>query len=89
MCFEIDGADAGRDEATEAAEPARFLGSRVRRSEEDDTANLGGQAVVINDLVGNYLCYRTNMSLPGWLLITGLDPTTGILNVEILTWTIP
>lgn len=51
--------------------------------------NLGGQAVVINDLVGNYLCYRTNMSLPGWLLITGLDPTTGILNVEILTWTIP
>jgi hypothetical protein len=51
--------------------------------------NLGGQPVVINDLVGSYLCYRTNMALPGWLLITALDPTTGILNVDIFTWAIP
>jgi hypothetical protein len=51
--------------------------------------NLGSTPITIDNLVGNYICYRTNMSLPGWLYINALDPENGNLNVEIHTWLIP
>jgi hypothetical protein len=38
---------------------------------------------------GIYLCYRTNMALPGWALVTGFDPDSSTLDLQILTWTIP
>jgi hypothetical protein len=51
--------------------------------------NLSSAPINVDNLVGNYLCYRTNMSLPGWLYINALDPENGNLNVEIYTWLIP
>lgn len=56
---------------------------------ECQSLNLSKSPVVVDNLAGNYLCYRTNMALPGWLLINGTDAETGALNVEILTWAIP
>ena len=51
--------------------------------------NLSSAPITVDSLVGNYFCYQTNMSLPGWLYINALDPENGNLNVEIYTWLIP
>lgn len=51
--------------------------------------NLSSAPITIDSLVGNYICYRTNMALPGWLYINTLDPNNGNLNVEIQTWSMP
>lgn len=51
--------------------------------------NLSSEPVTVDSLVGNYFCYQTNMSLPGWLYINALDPENGNLNVQIFTWLIP
>ncbi len=56
---------------------------------ECQSLNLNRNPVVVDNLIGNYLCYRTNMALPGWLLVNGIDPESGALSVEILTWAIP
>jgi hypothetical protein len=53
------------------------------------TANLSLEAIAVDNLLGSFICYRTNMALPGWALVNGLDPDTGVLNLEILTWSIP
>lgn len=57
----------------------------------DDCRSVGlsSDPLVVDNLVGNFICYRTNMALPGWALINGLDPETGLLNLEIFTWSIP
>jgi hypothetical protein len=51
--------------------------------------NLSAAPITVDSMVGNYLCYQTNMSLPGWMYINSLDPENGQLNVEIYTWLIP
>lgn len=51
--------------------------------------NLSSDPISANSLTGNYICYRTNMALPGWMYINTLDTETGNLNVEIYTWLIP
>lgn len=51
--------------------------------------DLSAESLVVDNQVGNYICYRTNMALPGWALINGLDPETGFLNLEIFTWSVP
>ena len=51
--------------------------------------NLTSEPLTVDSLVGNYLCYQTNMSLPGWLYINSIDPENGNLNVEIYTWLVP
>ncbi len=50
---------------------------------------LSADPIAVDNLAGNYICYRTNMALPGWMLINSLDPETRNLNVEIFTWLIP
>jgi len=45
--------------------------------------NLSSAPITVDNLVGSFFCYRTNMSLPGWLYINALDPENGNLNVEI------
>lgn len=52
-------------------------------------ANLSPDPISVNNLAGNYICYRTNMALPGWMYIISLDPENGNLSVEIFTWLIP
>jgi hypothetical protein len=51
---------------------------------------LSAEALIIENLdVGIYICYRTNMALPGWMRVEqfNLDPV--ILELEIYTWAIP
>jgi hypothetical protein len=52
-------------------------------------ANLSSDPIVVDNLAGNYICYRTNMALPGWLLINSLDTQTEFLNLDMFTWSIP
>lgn len=52
-------------------------------------ANLGSDPITVDNLSGSYICYRTNMALPGWALINSLDSETGLLNLDIFTWSIP
>lgn len=55
------------------------------------TLTLSADPLVVDGstLVGSYLCYRTNLALPGWVQITGFDADTGALSLEILIWAIP
>jgi hypothetical protein len=53
------------------------------------TANLSSDPITVDNLAGNYICYRTNMALPGWALINSLDLETGFLNLDMFTWSIP
>ncbi|MBE0410297.1 MAG: hypothetical protein IBX69_11255 [Anaerolineales bacterium] len=51
---------------------------------------LSADAVIIENIeAGTYVCYRTNMSLPGWMLIEQFNIDPVILEVEIYTWAIP
>jgi hypothetical protein len=36
-----------------------------------------------------YICYRTNLGLPGWLQIKALPDPEGKVSLEVLTWAIP
>jgi Ig-like domain from next to BRCA1 gene len=56
---------------------------------ECQSLDLFSDPLPVDDLVGTYLCYRTNMALPGRLLVSGIDADTGALQVEIFTWAIP
>jgi hypothetical protein len=51
--------------------------------------NLNPDPISVNNLAENYICYRTNMALPGWMYINSLDLENGNLSVEIFTWLIP
>jgi hypothetical protein len=51
--------------------------------------NLSPDPVSVNNLAGSYICYRTNMALPGWMYINSLNSENGNLNVDIFTWLIP
>lgn len=57
---------------------------------ECQTRTLIADPLPVADLaVGTYLCYRTNMALPGWVRIASFDPDTGELGLEINTWEVP
>lgn len=54
------------------------------------TATLSADPLTIDGLAaGTYLCYRTNMALPGWAKIAGLAADTGEVSLEIYTWKVP
>lgn len=38
---------------------------------------------------GTYLCYRTNLALPGWARVIAFDAEVPTLSLEINTWTLP
>jgi hypothetical protein len=53
-------------------------------------ASMAGSPVVIDDLPqGVWLCYHTNLGLPGRARITGVDPTSALVALDILTWALP
>jgi hypothetical protein len=66
-----------------------LFGGAVPTLAECQSLTLFPDPLPVDDLVGNYLCYRTNMALPGRLLVSGIDADTGALQVEIFTWAIP
>lgn len=52
--------------------------------------NLSADALVVEDLPpGTYLCYRTNLALPGWARVVSFDVASATLTLEILTWSLP
>jgi len=53
------------------------------------TLSTDPQIVEGNLAAGTYLCYRTDMALPGWALVARFDPDNSTLDLQILTWTIP
>ena len=65
------------------------FGSNQPGLNDCQNANLGSDPITVNNLPGSYICYRTNMALPGWALINSIDLETGFLNLDIFTWSIP
>ena len=67
------------------------FGSAQPTLNDCQTIPLSGDPLVVegNLGAGTYLCYRTNMALPGWGLVTGFDPDSATLNLDIFTWSIP
>jgi hypothetical protein len=54
------------------------------------TVNMSAQPVVVeNAPPGSYLCYRTNLGLPGWARLTTLNAVDGSLLLDYLTWSVP
>jgi hypothetical protein len=56
---------------------------------ECQSLELSTNPISATDLIGSYLCYRTNMTLPGWMLVNDIDSDTGDLRAVIFTWAIP
>ncbi len=53
-------------------------------------AALAAQPVRVDALpLGSYLCYRTDLGLPGWARLEALDTVNGSLALQILTWKLP
>jgi hypothetical protein len=53
-------------------------------------ATLTGSPLVVEDLsLGSYLCYRTNLGLPGWAYLNEFNSEDATLTLEILTWSLP
>ena len=51
---------------------------------------LSAASLIVEDITeGTYLCYRTNMGLPGRAFFTALNPDDFSLSLEILTWIVP
>jgi hypothetical protein len=66
------------------------LGASQPSLAECQTTTLIGDPLPVGDLaVGTYLCYRTDMALPGWARIASLEVDTGELILEINTWEVP
>ncbi len=55
------------------------------------TAALSADPLIVegNLASGIYLCYRTDMALPGRALVSEFDVDTATLSLEIITWVIP
>ncbi|GAB4498022.1 MAG: hypothetical protein OHK0052_10650 [Anaerolineales bacterium] len=63
--------------------------ARPDRAQCSATA-LASAPLNVNDLaLGTYLCYKTDAGRIGWLRLTGFAADTGVLNIEIYTWTLP
>jgi hypothetical protein len=55
-----------------------------------EVAPLSPASLLIEDLPQDaYLCYRTNLGLPGRAGISSLDTETGSLALDLLTWSVP
>jgi hypothetical protein len=66
------------------------LGGEQPTLTDCQTTTLSGDPLPIGDLAaGTYLCYRTNLALPGWARIASLDTDSGELVLEINTWEVP
>lgn len=53
-------------------------------------ARLAAHAVTLDGLAAStYMCYRTDLGLPGWARMDGFDPEAGSVTLEIFTWKLP
>lgn len=76
-----------------ALKPARLgvFGENQPDMEDCQQASLEADALDAQELAaGTYICYRTNLGLPGWLLFSGLDSEQpGQVTLEFLTYSLP
>ncbi len=58
---------------------------------ECQSITLSADLLTIEDTLseGIYLCYRTNMALPGWARVIAFDAEVPTLSLEINTWALP
>lgn len=57
---------------------------------ECQAASIGAVPLTVENLTpGTYLCYRTDLGLPGWARFDALNPNDSTLGLEILTWSLP
>lgn len=93
---------SGEDLALEAGEENHLLaplngaavavfGSTQPTLNDCETATLSTEPLIVEDTLtsGVYLCYSTDMALPGWALVGGFDPEVATLSMDIFTWAIP
>ena len=93
---------AGEDIALEAADGNHVLNplsgaavavfGRTQPTLNDcQAAPLSADPIAVEDnlIPGIYLCYRTDMALPGWALVTAFDADASTLSLELFTWSIP
>lgn len=67
-----------------------IFGSNQPSQLECQNHPMSAEPLVIQDLVsGVYVCYRTNMALPGWARITYFTADPVLLELELNTWAIP
>jgi hypothetical protein len=76
-----------------ALKPARLgvFGENQPEMEDCQQLTLEVEALDVQELTaGTYICYRTNLGLPGWLLFSGLDSEQpGQVTLEFLTYSLP
>jgi multidrug efflux pump subunit AcrA (membrane-fusion protein) len=54
------------------------------------TGNLGISPIFLDEqIIGTYLCYQTDLGLPGWARLDSFDPNTGDLSLQVFTWKVP
>ena len=93
---------SGEDLALEAGEENHLLaplngaavavfGSTQPTLNDCEAATLSAEPLIVEDTLtsGVYLCYSTDMALPGWALVGGFDPEVATLSMDIFTWAIP
>lgn len=52
--------------------------------------SLADTPITLNELaLGSFLCYQTDLSLPGWVRIDAFDPDAGTLTLQVFTWKLP
>ena len=68
-----------------------LFGSTQPTLEDCQGATLSAEPLIVEDnlTAGVYLCYRTDMALPGWALVGEFDAGTATLSLDLLTWAIP
>ncbi len=58
--------------------------------EDCQGAGLAADPIILDELAAStYICYRTDLGLPGWARIDGFDPDSGLVSLQILTWKLP
>lgn len=67
------------------------MGSSQPTLQDCQGATLSADPVNVEDSLvsGVYLCYRTDLALPGWAQVGGFDPDTATLSLDIFTWALP
>jgi hypothetical protein len=92
----------GEDVLFDATEDARHVlsplqgvllgvfGSEQPNLEDCRSESMGTASFIVEDLgQGTYLCYRTNLSQPGWALISKFEASDSSLTLKFLTWETP
>jgi len=67
-----------------------LFGSGEPELSDCQAGGLGSSTITLEELsVGTYLCYRTNLGLPGWARLDSFDQDTGEATWQIFTWKLP